>query len=61
MKTYTITVTGKTDGDIELAINEAKKRIMQGTNFGADSNEDGSFDYRGSGDYEEKQLEEESE
>lgn len=55
MKTVTITVSGKTESDIEAGINEAKKRILQGNvaGFGFDSNEDGEFNYECTGEFEE--------
>lgn len=53
MKTYTITVTGKTESDIEASIDEAKKRILSGTNWGRDENDTASFEYHSEGNYEE--------
>lgn len=51
MKTYKITVSGKTESDILNGIQEAAKRIEQGTKMGFDSNDDGEFNYTSEGDY----------
>jgi hypothetical protein len=40
-----ITFEGKTLDDVEMAIDEAKRRIMQGNVTGKDENEDGSFSF----------------
>jgi hypothetical protein len=52
MKTCTITVSGKQDGDIELGIEEALRRIKQGNTSGSDSNDDGSFRFEVEGEEE---------
>jgi hypothetical protein len=49
MLKVTINCEGKTLRDIELAIEEAKKRILKENTSGFDSNEDGSFDFYLSG------------
>lgn len=43
----------KTLGDVELAIEEATGRILNGFTSGMDSNEDGSFTFEVDGDEEE--------
>lgn len=52
-----ITFEGKTDSDIELAIEEALKRIKNGNTFGFDSNDEGSFTFQITG--KEEPIEEE--
>ena len=49
MLTVTITCEGKTLSDIEMAIDEAKKRIAEGNKMGFDSNDDGEFKFFVSG------------
>lgn len=44
-----ITIEGKSITDLELAIDEAKKRISKGNREGFDSNEDGEFSFEVSG------------
>ena len=41
----TITFEGKTYSDVEMAIEEALRRIKEGYSIGADSNEDGEFTF----------------
>lgn len=52
MLTGTITFTGKTLGDLEMAINEAKRLISDGNTCGANSNEDGEFSFNITGEEE---------
>lgn len=52
MKTFTITVEGKTESDIEVAIEEVLRLVKNGWS-GFNSNEDGSFEFSSEGDYEE--------
>jgi hypothetical protein len=47
-----INIEGATLGDLELAIDEAKKRIMEGNYSGFDSNSTGSFNFSRTGDEE---------
>lgn len=54
-----ITIEGKTWGDVELALDEAKRRLMQETYLGFDENEDGSFHYEVEGEEESDEEEEE--
>lgn len=55
MREVTIKVTGKTDSDVEDAVREALKRLLQGNVFGMDRNESGSFQFEVTG---EEELEE---
>ncbi len=55
MRTAIINAEGKTDHDIELAIEEALKRIKAGNSSGMDSNNSGSFDFQITGDEEESE------
>lgn len=43
MLTATIEASGKTQGDLEQALEEALKRIRAGNTSGFDSNDDGDF------------------
>lgn len=52
MKSFDITITGKTESDIELAIDEVASKIKQGFLCGADKNETGSILYNSTGEYE---------
>lgn len=53
MKTFTIEITGKTQSDVELALQEAAKIIEQGCHAGHNSNDDGSFNVESEGEYDE--------
>lgn len=55
MRTAIINATGKTDYDIELALEEALKRIKSGNTSGFDENNSGSFDFEITGDEEESE------
>jgi len=59
MLTLTITVTGKTQGDLELGLEEATHRFNQGNLLGFDRNESGSFRFEVEGE-EEPAADEES-
>ena len=48
----TINFEGKTGTDVELAIEEALKRIKAGSRGGSDSNEEGNFEFDISGEEE---------
>ncbi len=48
----TINVEGKTISDIELALEEALKRIKAGNTSGFDGNDEGSFEFQISGEEE---------
>lgn len=48
----TISFEGKTQSDVEMAIEEALKRIKSGAYSGFDSNDDGEFDFSISGEEE---------
>lgn len=52
----TINFEGKTTSDVELAIEEALKRIKSGNTSGFDSNDSGEFNFQISG--EEEDIEE---
>lgn len=52
MRVLKINVEGKTDSDIELALEEALKIIKKGNTSGMDSNDSGSFDFKITGDEE---------
>ena len=52
MKKLTIEIEGKTDGDIEIGLDEALKRFRQGNTEGFDSNDDGSFHFKVEGEEE---------
>ena len=41
----TITFSGRTLGDVELALNEAKRLLLDEFSCGRDSNEDGSYSF----------------
>jgi len=53
MKTYTITVSGETESDVEISINEAKRLISEGYGSGLNSNDTASFSFESEGEYEE--------
>lgn len=55
MKTYTITITGKTQSDIEDALSYVQKWIEGGSWSGFDSNDSGSYDFKSEGDFEEEE------
>ncbi len=42
-QTITIVITGDTEGDLDLAIDEAVDRVKQGYTIGACSNDTGSY------------------
>ena len=50
----TITFTGKTLGDIDIAIEKVRKRIAAGNTGGFDHNEDGGFDFDVNGEQEDE-------
>ncbi|KKK72987.1 hypothetical protein LCGC14_2898390 [marine sediment metagenome] len=49
MLTGTIELTGKTTSELELAAQEATKKIAQGYLGGSDSNDDGAYFFKVSG------------
>lgn len=51
MKSFTIKITGNTEGDIDLAIDEVASKIKQGFESGFDMNESGSFHFESEGEY----------
>jgi len=57
MKTYEITVSGKTESDILNGIDEARKRIEAGNYAGFDSNDSGEFSFDSDGVFEESESE----
>lgn len=59
MLTLTITVTGKTEGDIENGLDEAARRYNQGNLLGFDRNDSGSFRFEVTGEEEPAEDEEE--
>ena len=57
MKTFNITVAGKTMGDIEAALQEASKLIVQDEFLsGMNRNEDGWFRFTSDGDFETQEI-----
>lgn len=52
MRTITINAEGKTDNDLELAVEEALRIIKSGCTSGMNSNDTGSYDFQISGDEE---------
>ena len=52
MLTGIININGNSLRDLELAIDEAKRLISKGMTNGADSNEDGNFDFEITGEEE---------
>lgn len=55
MKTYNITVEGKTESDIEIAIEEVLRLVKQGYFSGSNSNDSGSHNFSSEGDYEDEE------
>lgn len=53
MKTFTITLEGKSQSDIESAMQEVMNSIQSGCHCGANSNDDGSFRFESDGEYDE--------
>ena len=51
MKTFTITIKGKTESDIEDAIIVVSNQIRDGFLAGFDSNDSGSYHYESKGEY----------
>lgn len=58
MRTTTITVTGKTDEDVQMGIEEALRRFSSGNTSGMDRNSEGSFYFKTTG---EEEVEEDEE
>lgn len=50
-KTFTITLEGKSQSDIESAMQEVMNSIQSGYECGANSNDDGSFSFESNGEY----------
>lgn len=50
-KTFTITLEGKSQSDIESAMQEVMNAIQSGYHCGANSNYDGLFSFESSGEY----------
>jgi hypothetical protein len=57
MLKLTISVTGRTESDLEDAIREVGSKFRQGFTSGADSNETGSYDFAVTGDCGEHRVE----
>lgn len=53
MRTVTIKITGKTQSDIDLALDEASRLIRNGFLAGHDQNDTGSYGFCAEGDIEE--------
>jgi len=53
MKNFKIEISGKTQSDIEIAIQEVLRLVAQGYLSGRNGNDDGDFSFESSGDYEE--------
>ncbi len=51
MKTYTITITGQSSYDIEIALDEVKRLIEEGYGSGLDSNDTGNFFFESNEEY----------
>jgi uncharacterized UPF0160 family protein len=45
MKQLEITITGKTESDLSIALDEVRRRIEQGFLSGFDSNDNGSYTF----------------
>ena len=60
MKTFEITVSGKTLTDVIYAIEEAKRVIEMENTSGFNSNDDGEYSFDSSGEYGEDELDEDS-
>ena len=60
MKTFTITIKAKSEGDAEMALEEVARLIGQGNTSGFNSNETGSFDFDSDGEFDEDEIEEET-
>lgn len=61
MLTLTITVEGKTQGDLENGLEEATRRFNQGNLLGFDRNDSGNFRFEVTGDEEESDADEDEE
>lgn len=57
MKTFTIEVNGKSQADIENALEEVLRLIRGGFEVGFDHNSDGSFSFANKGEFEENESE----
>jgi hypothetical protein len=57
MKIFTITVQGKSQSDIEMALDEVKKLIQEDFYSGMNSNDTGEFSFDSDGMYEEEEEE----
>lgn len=51
MKTFTIEVSGATQSDVEIAIDEVKRLVSEGYQSGSNENDTGSFSFDSSGEY----------
>lgn len=45
MLTLTITITGKTQSDLKLALDEVEDKVMDGYTSGLDKNEGGAYQF----------------
>lgn len=52
MKNFEISIFGKSDRDIELALEEILKKVKKGYTSGADENDEGSYSFTSTGEYE---------
>lgn len=51
-KEFTVTVSGDTESDVELALEEVLRLIKEGYLSGQNSNENGEYSFTSTGEYE---------
>lgn len=57
MLVVTATITGKTTGDLDLALDELKRLLSEGYTSGANSNDSGGYQFSSFGETEEESQE----